>query len=545
MAKKLTKIAVDLTPILPGGENGGAKIFTLELIHRLSVLNPHTHFILLIQSVTYNELKYVESNNISCKVIDKLNPDKIIKPGLQKIYFRLVSIFPMKIRSIANNIGYKFVSKIQRKNSSTSLRELNVDLFFCPFTAPTYHENGIPTVCTIYDLQYKTYPEFFSKEEILSRDYAFIEACKKATALSAISDYSRDSAIKHGQLDSKKIKTIHLRMANRFNDIEGRDCKILKKLDLDRGKYLVYPANFWKHKNHEMLLVSFGIALKKGLSREIKLVCTGSPSQRQKYLKRAAKEMGLSQHVIFPGYISIKELSSLIYNCRGMIFPSLYEGFGLPVIEAMAAGVPVACSNITSLPEVTAGAAILFDPRIPDQIADALKSIVEDKKIREKLIKYGLEHAIKFTDTDRMAIEYWDLFCFAYQNERKSNNITGVYNDGWIGPQLTINTTYSDKENSLVFNFCAPEWSPVSKIKILIKKNGKKISENIKMKRGDKKNLKIKMEKKEDEYAIQFSPTFIPAKSGLNEDKRKLSIMLNNCMIISSNGEKELLFPTK
>jgi glycosyltransferase involved in cell wall biosynthesis len=114
--------------------------------------------------------------------------------------------------------------------------------------------------------------------------------------------------------------------------------------------------------------------------------------------------------ILFPGYLPNAELAALIANCTGVIFPSLFEGFGLPIIEAMAAGVPVACSNITSLPEVAAEAAILFDPRVPTQIVQAMIALVEDETLRAQLIQAGLQRAAEFSDSGRMAREYWQLF---------------------------------------------------------------------------------------------------------------------------------------
>jgi glycosyltransferase involved in cell wall biosynthesis len=131
--------------------------------------------------------------------------------------------------------------------------------------------------------------------------------------------------------------------------------------------------------------------------------------------------MNLGDRVLFPGYLPNAEVAALMGNCSGVVFPSLYEGFGLPVIEAMAAGVPVACSNVTSLPEVAADAAILFDPRIPTQIAQAMVTLLEDKAIRTRLIQAGQQRAQEFSDTDRMAREYWELFHYALTNEKYDN----------------------------------------------------------------------------------------------------------------------------
>jgi glycosyltransferase involved in cell wall biosynthesis len=283
-------------------------------------------------------------------------------------------------------------------------------LLFCPFTAPTYFKLNIPTVCVIYDLQYKTYPQFFAPADVSQRDNTFKEAARRSSALAAISDYSRDAAIAEGKLDPARIKTIHLHISQHSLRNAPRDESILARLHLTAGKYLIYPANFWRHKNHEMLLTAFGMAHGGGLADDIRLVCTGAPGERQQWLQRSARELGLGDHVLFPGYLANAELLALVTNSAGVVFPSLYEGFGLPVIEAMATGVPVACSNVTSLPEVAGDAAILFDPRIPEQIAEAMVSLVQDKELTTRLVRLGDARAALFSDSRLMAEQYWELF---------------------------------------------------------------------------------------------------------------------------------------
>ena len=159
-----------------------------------------------------------------------------------------------------------------------------------------------------------------------------------------------------------------------------------------------------------MLLTAFTLAISEGLPPEIKLVCTGAPTDRQKVVIDKAHGMGLFGRVIFPGYLPNNELAALLSQSIAMIFPSLYEGFGMPVIEAMATGVPVACSNTRSLPEVTAGAALLFNPERPEKIAEAMVSLAGNEALRRGLVAAGLLRALEFADQERMAKEYWELF---------------------------------------------------------------------------------------------------------------------------------------
>jgi glycosyltransferase involved in cell wall biosynthesis len=408
--RHLRTILVDLTPVLPGGENGGAKVFVIELLRRLAERAPQTQFVLLTQSSAHAELAALDSPNVRrLMVLDSGGPPAA-RPQRTGRFSRILAVIPGRLVRVARRVGHSLLARSRRNESRSVLNDLNVDLLFCPFTAPTYFKLNIPTVCVIYDLQYKAYPQFFTPGDIAQRNHTFKEAVRRSSALAAISDYSRDTAIAEAKLDPARIRTIHLHISQHSLRNAPRDESILGRLQLTAGEYLIYPANFWRHKNHEMLLTAFGMARSSGLADHIRLVCTGAPGERQQWLKRSARELGLGDHVLFPGYLANTELLALLASSAGVIFPSLFEGFGLPVVEAMATGVPVACSNVTSLPEVAGDAAILFDPRIPEQIAQAMVSLAQDKELSARLVRLGEARAAQFSDSRLMAEQYWELF---------------------------------------------------------------------------------------------------------------------------------------
>lgn len=413
----LRTIAVDLTPLLPGGENGGAKIFVLELLRELADLAPQTRFLLLTRDASHEELAFLDRSNMERRLVLNAAPGQAVPPRMMRLAGRVLPYLPGRVRRLVTRLGFRLNAALKRGQSKRSLlHDMGADLLYCPFTAPIYAESGIPVVCTVHDLQFKTYPEFFSPEDVAHRDHAFMDAAHRASMIGAVSEYSRQSAIKHGKLDPSRIRTIHLRMAKRTATAAEQGSDVLDRLGLQSGRYLTYPANFWRHKNHEMLFTAFGIACANGLPDDIKLVCTGAPGERQRWLAQAVRALGLGERIVFPGFLSTADFGALMANSAAVVFPSLYEGFGLPVIEAMAAGKPVACSNGTSLPEVADGAALLFDPRIPDQIAAAIVTVVTDTKLRSQLVAAGELRAAEYADPARMAREYWQLFQDALDN---------------------------------------------------------------------------------------------------------------------------------
>ena len=545
MSKSIKTIAVDLTPVLPGGENGGAKIFVLELLRQLAAMAPNTQFVLLTQAASHAELAKMDGMNIRRRMVIGARTPGGLRPQLVRVGVRLMRHFPARLRGFAIRIGYRINTALRWSSSGTLLRDMGADLLFCPFTAPTFFEADIPTVCTIYDLQYKTYPEFFTPEDVAHRNRTFIEACRRSSRLAAISDYSRDSAITHGAIDALKIRTIHLRMAQRVNAAAGQDATVLPRLGLTAKRYLVYPANFWKHKNHEMLLTAFGMACNGGMPTDIKLVCTGAPGMRQSWLREAASKMGLDGRVLFPGYLPNSELAAVIGQCRGVVFPSLYEGFGLPVIEAMAAGVPVACSNSTSLPEVAACAAIAFDPRVPTEIAAAIRQLVEDDAECARLVEAGWIRAEEFADSQRMAREYWELFQDARANLRSQDSLTGFHADGWAGPVLNLQVTSSTGVQTLDISMFAPDWLPHTRLTLQAVHNGRPEGKAMYLVRGANGTWSVPLAASGGYYEIRLSPAFIPAKLGMGADSRELTAMLERCAIARTDGTGVELFPEK
>jgi glycosyltransferase involved in cell wall biosynthesis len=402
-----TTIAVDLTPVLPGGENGGAKVFALELVRLLATGHPEADFVLLTQQASHDELSLLDAPNVR-RVLAVGAGASALRPRLMGAAVSVLRYLPARARIAASSLAYRLHAMLKRGGAGGMLKELGADLLFCPFTAPTFHEAGVPTVCTVYDLQYLAYPQFFTVEDVVQRDRAFLDASRKATALAAISDYTRAAAMRHGALSPERISTIALRLA-RPPGAGDADGTVLRTLGVEPGRFLIYPANFWRHKNHEMLLAAFGRVLPR-IDPAVKLVLTGAGAARQEWIARSARDMGLGARVVCAGFLPLEDLVLLMAKSSGVVFPSLYEGFGLPVVEAMALGVPVACSNTTALPEVAGDAALLFDPRIPEQVADSIVSLLQDGALRSRLVESGAQRAREFLDAGRMRDEYWSLF---------------------------------------------------------------------------------------------------------------------------------------
>lgn len=210
----MTRIAVDLTPILPSGENGGAKIMTIELLRNMGKLASNSEFILLTTESNHEELAILDSSNIRRFCVNQKSDDSIIKQiSSSKIDFlkKLIQKLPIQIKVSV----FSKLQKIRHKKTHSLLKNLAVDLLFCPFTAPFYFENNIPLVTVIYDLQSYYYPTFFTAEDRFYRAINFFNACKFASRIICISDYVKETIYQNttNSLPVDKVKTIHIALS--------------------------------------------------------------------------------------------------------------------------------------------------------------------------------------------------------------------------------------------------------------------------------------------------------------------------------------------
>ena len=355
---------------MPGGENGGAKLVALELAKQLAEAQPETQFIILTTERNDGDLASLDAANVSRHCVRRsaghLWPGgTTMRAQAERIAARLL---PVPIKETLSQ--WRFAAAISR--SSPLVRSLGAQLLFCPFTAPFHHSASVPTVSIINDLQFLTYPQFFKAEDRLERSQHFQWACRVSAHIVCPSEYTRGTVLRHGQLEPDRVRVIPHTMQSRLARPDAEEVSSrLAPFGLERDGYLFYPANFWRHKNHEMLLTAFGIFLKANPSSQLKLALTGAPDQRQREISEAVVRFGLTSRVVLPGFVDDTCFAALLHGCLALIFPSLYEGFGMPVLEAMAIGKAVLCSNLTSLPEVAGDAAMYFDPRSPYAIAEA------------------------------------------------------------------------------------------------------------------------------------------------------------------------------
>jgi glycosyltransferase involved in cell wall biosynthesis len=419
----LSRIAVDLTPLLPGGENGGAKLLAMETVRALSRLVPGCQFLLLTSKRSHDELACLDASNVSRRCVnppEEASPNVVSTPRKRLLRIpplaEMVSLIPPAVRSavppsVRSAIKYFVYGPVRPSGTSGFAAQFGADLLFCPFTMPFYHESTIPTVSVLYDLQYAYYPEFFDEDDRSGRARSFSETCRLSTRLVCISEFVRKTVLENSSVRPEQVVTIPIRLAGRLpRPHKDKRRAVLEKHCLSENCYFFYPANFWAHKNHRMLLTAYGMYRARNPRSPIKLVCTGSADERMRAVREAVSQMGLEQWVCLPGFLTEEDFAALFACSYALVFPSLYEGFGMPIVEAMTLGKPVLCSDVTSLPEVAGEAAIYFCPKKPEQIVSAMERITEDRHVLEQLVAKGIAHSVTYVDSVRMASEYLAVF---------------------------------------------------------------------------------------------------------------------------------------
>ena len=241
--------------------------------------------------------------------------------------------------------------------------------------------------CVIHDIQHLDCANLFPPADRWKRDKAFSKAIRCADLIATISDFSAQQIRKHFSIPPDRVSVIYAG--------PSQACEI-DSPSKKASDFIFYPANAWPHKNHGRLVEAFQILRKQFPS--LRLIFTGDQGQGAE-IRRLIRDTPGLEHL---GYVSAEKLQELMRSAKCLVFPSLYEGFGMPVIEALRVGTPVACSNTTSLPEVGGEAAEYFDPNDAAQIALAIERAISNasnsewqERARRQAAKFTFDRSAK------------------------------------------------------------------------------------------------------------------------------------------------------
>jgi glycosyltransferase involved in cell wall biosynthesis len=274
------------------------------------------------------------------------------------------------------------------------LRELNIGLVH--FTHQAAFTTSIPSIYHPHDLLHIHFPSFCSGVERIWRSRSYSYFCEQAKMVSVASTWVKNDLIKNLSVPSDKIHVIPLAPPILAGSLPpDQSAPICWPPVGIPDQYLFYPAMFWPHKNHLNLIRALGV-LKRQRGIIIPTVFSGGETPFKSTILQAIADEGLESSIHIAGYIPHDLIASYFKNARVICIPTLFEAGSFPAWEAFHMQVPLACSNVTSLPAQIGKGAIFFHPDQPEEIAEAIEKVWTDESIRAELVKNGLERLKEF-----------------------------------------------------------------------------------------------------------------------------------------------------
>jgi glycosyltransferase involved in cell wall biosynthesis len=313
------RVGISLLTLVPR-VSGGSETYARELVRALGRVGSHSYGVLL---------------PTIARDVDGL-PSEVVAE------YRASTTMPGRIGAMTEGV---------LRGGRLRRRLAGLDVVHFPLTVMIPRVSTPPPVTTVLDLQHEFLPAFFSRAELAYRRAVYGWSIRKSRLVITISEHAARAVIERYGLPEERVRPIHL----------GLDHATFAPGEAERGRFLVYPARAWPHKNHERLFAAFAELRQRQPDLELVLTAYEGPTP---------------PGVRSLGHVPREELVGLYRTAAGLVFPSLYEGFGQPPLEAMACGCPVASSNAAALPEVCGDAARLFDPTSVEEIVAAVEAIL-------------------------------------------------------------------------------------------------------------------------------------------------------------------------
>ena len=314
----------------------------------------------------------------SCKLVGISQP---AQPCL-RTFVRKVPLFRKMYRS-----ARKRISGTERFPVSDGFVEQNgFDLVHFP--TQVAYLTKVRTIYQPWDLQHLHYPEFFAKEEVDRREKEYRAFCNQATFICVQAEWTKEDLHKQYGLPKEKICVIPWgSVLDAYKPINSEHLSKTRERYSLPGQFFFYPAVTWPHKNHIVIIRALSHLKECGIRPD--LYFTGMATEHKAVLDRAASDLGVSSQLHYLGFLSPEELQAMYCMSTALVFPSKFEGFGLPILEAFHARTAVISSNATTLPEVGKDGALYFDPECPKELAQHMQGVWQNPALRQALIERG------------------------------------------------------------------------------------------------------------------------------------------------------------
>jgi glycosyltransferase involved in cell wall biosynthesis len=276
-------------------------------------------------------------------------------------------------------------------------RQDRPDVLHVQYTAPLFCP--VPVVATVHDVSFLEHPEYFTRARAWQLRQTVARTVRRAARILTGTEYARSSILKvYGDLDEDKVVVAPLAASPQFRPTSqiAAAAAVRDRFGIP-GPYVLSVGDIQPRKNHIGLIRAFDSLARACPQLKHELVIAGKETWFTEEVRQVVRASSVGDRIRFCGFVSDPDLLQLYNACDLFVFPSFYEGFGLPVLEAMACGRAVVCANTTSLPEVADGAAILFDPYVVDEIARAMKDVLLDAELRARMERLGVQRAANFS----------------------------------------------------------------------------------------------------------------------------------------------------
>jgi glycosyltransferase involved in cell wall biosynthesis len=295
------------------------------------------------------------------------------------------------VRRIAGNpfirLGCDFALKLRRDRP---------ELLHVQYTAPL--ACPVPVVVSVHDVSFLEHPDYFPFYRSMQLRLTVRRTIHQAACILTGSEFSRDSIARAYNLDPERIAVVHNAAADCFHQVqrEAAQTRVRERFQM-AAPFILSVGDLQPRKNHVGLIEAFAGLIHAHPELPHELVLAGKETWFVRRVRDAARNSGVADRIRFLGFVSDNDLLHLYNACELFCFPSFYEGFGLPVLEAMACGAAVACSNTSAIPEVADGAALLFNPYNADEITRAMLDLILLPDLRARMSRLGSQRATHFS----------------------------------------------------------------------------------------------------------------------------------------------------
>ncbi len=315
------------------------------------------------------------------------------------------SYIPSRIatRWVSNNPYKRLGFDIPR-----AVRADRPDVLHVQYTGPLFTK--VPLVVSVHDVSYLEFPQYFTRFRAQQLRFTVKRTIESAAAVLTPSEYSRRAILRHYEIAPEKVVAVHNAVSSEFRPIERQTAQAMvrEKFGLS-GPFILMVGDLQPRKNHLGLLRAFEELKRAHPQLPHRLVFVGKDTWYTKEVRRAIDRSSVRDLVHLTGFVDDTDLIHFYGASDLFVFPSFYEGFGLPILEAMACGRAVVCSNTTAMPEVANAAGILFDPVSVKEMTRAMADVLLDQDLRQRLERLGTNRAALFT-WEKAALKTLDVY---------------------------------------------------------------------------------------------------------------------------------------